>query len=96
MTDDKVVDSKVWFLYLIRCKGDFLYTGITTNIERRFLAHQAGKGAKYLRGKMPLVLVYQQEVGSHSDALKEECRIKKLTKMEKERMVVNAQCGWIG
>jgi len=72
---------------MIRCKDDMLYTGITTNIERRFAEHQAGKGAKFLRGKAPLELVYQQPVGSHSEALKMEANMKKLSKAEKEAMI---------
>jgi len=82
-----MTDIKVWFLYLIRCKGNMLYTGITTDIARRFSEHQAGKGAKFLRGKTPLELVYQQEVGSHSDALKFEIKIKKLPKEKKENLI---------
>jgi len=82
-----MTDVKVWFLYLIRCKGNMLYTGITTDVARRFSEHQVGKGAKFLRGKTPLELVYQQEVGSHSDALKLEIEIKKLSKRAKEVMI---------
>jgi len=72
---------------MVRCKGNMLYTGITTDISRRFAEHQAGKGAKFLRGKAPLKLVYQQEVGTHSEALKLEINIKKLSKLEKEALV---------
>jgi len=81
--------SSLWFLYMIRCKGNMLYTGITTDVERRFKEHISGKGAKFLRGKAPLDLVYQKEIGSHSDALKEEIRIKKLSKAAKEAMIQN-------
>jgi len=69
-----------WFLYLIRCKDGSLYTGITTDVERRFIEHQSGKGAKYLRGKAPLTLAFQQKVGSRSAALKAEASIKQLSK----------------
>jgi len=81
------MSNPTWYLYMIRCKGGVLYTGITTDISRRFAEHQAGKGAKFLRGKAPLELVYQQEVGSHSDALKLEIKTKKLTKLEKELLI---------
>ncbi len=74
---------------MIRCKGGVLYTGITTDVARRFSEHQAGKGAKFLRGKAPLELVYQQEVGSHSDALKLEFNIKQLSKIEKEKLIIH-------
>jgi len=83
-----MADSSLWFLYMIRCKGNMLYTGITTDVERRFEQHQAGKGAKFLRGKAPLELVYQITVGNHSEALKEELRIKKLSKATKEKMIL--------
>ena len=81
--------EQTWYLYMIRCKGNVLYTGITTDISRRFAEHQSGKGAKFLRGKSPLELVYQQTIGSHSNALKEELRIKKLPKLEKEKLIKN-------
>jgi len=80
-----------WFLYMIRCPNGHLYTGITTDIERRFQQHQAGKGARYLRGKAPLSLVFQQATGSHSDSLKLELAVKKLSKPAKETMISNGQ-----
>ncbi|WP_218802849.1 GIY-YIG nuclease family protein [Klebsiella quasipneumoniae] len=76
-----------WFLYLIRTADNRLYTGITTDVPRRFLQHQAGKGAKALRGKGDLQLAFSHEVGEHSLALRLEYRIKQLTKREKERLV---------
>ena len=72
---------------MIRCKGGFLYTGITTDVERRFAQHQAGKGAKYLRGKMPLELVFQRKIGSRSLALKTEFAVKKWSRAEKEAVL---------
>ena len=79
--------ESVWYLYILRCADGSLYTGITTNVERRFAAHSAGKGAKYTRGRGPLELVYREEYGSHSDALKREWQIKQLTREEKEKLV---------
>ncbi|WP_323078903.1 GIY-YIG nuclease family protein [Klebsiella quasipneumoniae] len=76
-----------WFLYLIRTADNRLYTGITTDVPRRFCQHQAGKGAKALRGKGDLQLAFSHEVGEHSLALRLEYRIKQLTKREKERLV---------
>jgi len=80
-----------WFLYLIRCKDGALYTGITTDVDRRFAEHQSGKGAKYLRGKAPLTLVFQQKIGSRSAALKAEASIKQLSKADKETII---NTGW--
>ena len=81
---DSVAD---WYLYLVRCKNGQLYTGITTDVERRFSEHCAGKGAKFLRGKGPLQLVFSENVGDRSDALKVELKIKKLSKREKELLI---------
>ncbi|MBT3880863.1 MAG: GIY-YIG nuclease family protein [Candidatus Scalindua sp.] len=78
-----------WFLYLIRCRNGRLYTGITTDVERRFEEHESGdkKGSKYLRGKAPLELVMKKRVGDRSMALKIEAKVKKLSKIEKELLV---------
>jgi putative endonuclease len=76
-----------WFVYLIRSPDNRLYTGITTDVERRLAQHQSGKGAKALRGKGELVLAFSREVGDHSLALRVEYQIKQLTKRHKERLV---------
>lgn len=82
---------KPWFLYLIRTRHNTLYTGITTNVSQRLTEHQQGKqGAKYLRAKGPLTLAYQIELGSRSLASKAEYRIKKLSKLKKEKIVAEA------
>ena len=76
-----------WYLYMVRCRGGNLYTGIATDVERRFAEHQADKGAKYLRGKGRLKLVFKKRIGTHSLALKIELRVKRLPKDKKERLV---------
>ena len=76
-----------WYLYILRCKDNTLYTGITTDVEKRLVAHRSGKGAKYTRGRAPLELVYQESCGSHSNALKREAEIKKLPRTAKELLV---------
>ena len=78
-----------WFLYLIRCKHGQLYTGITTDVERRFEEHKSHdkKGSKYLRGKSPLKLVMKKRIGNKSLALKIEAKVKKLSKVKKELLV---------
>ncbi|NMH66172.1 GIY-YIG nuclease family protein [Shewanella salipaludis] len=77
--------AAVWSLYMIRCANEHLYTGITTDVERRFLEHSSGgpRAAKYLRGKGPLTLVYREAVGSHGDALRRELALKKLPRAKK-------------
>lgn len=76
-------------VYLIRCADGSLYTGITTDVERRFQEHcsNSRKSAKYLKGKGPLTLVWQRQIGDRSSALQAEYRIKQLTKADKERLV---------
>ncbi|MDX7998595.1 GIY-YIG nuclease family protein [Xenorhabdus sp. Reich] len=78
-----------WYLYLIRTRNGSLYTGVTTDVSRRFMQHTSGKGAKALRGKGPLILVYQSLVRDRSIALKVEYRVKKLSKQQKERLILN-------
>jgi putative endonuclease len=80
-----------WYLYMIQCGNGHLYTGITKDIGRRFNEHQAGgaKSAKYLKGKGPLTLVYRECVGSHSQALKLEINIKKLSRPQKLLLVAS-------
>jgi putative endonuclease len=78
-----------WSLYIIRTRGGALYTGITTDVARRFAEHQTGgpRCAKYLRGRRPLQLVFQQEIGTRSAALQAETAVKKLPKAAKEALI---------
>ena len=77
----------MWYLYILRCKDNSLYTGITTDVEKRLEAHRSGKGAKYTRGRGPLELVYREECGDHSDALRREAEIKRLPRDEKLKLI---------
>lgn len=76
-----------WSLYILRCSDGTLYTGIAVDVRARLEAHRSGKGAKYTRGRRPLEVVYTEECGSHSDALKREIAIKRLTRLEKESLI---------
>ncbi len=78
-----------WHLYLLRCRDGSLYTGITTDVARRFAAHQGNgdAGAKYLRGRGHLVLVFQKKLESRSLALGVESKVKKLSKARKEELI---------
>lgn len=78
-----------WYIYLIRTQQGALYTGITTDVKRRFAEHsaQGPKCAKCLRGKGPLELVLKQFIGERTDALKLEHKIKKLDKQQKEYLI---------
>jgi putative endonuclease len=78
-----------WYLYLIRCDDGSLYTGISTDVARRFAQHrgEGGAGSKYLKGRVPLTLVFKRNLGSKSLALKVERKVKKLSKVRKEELV---------
>lgn len=75
------------FLYILRCSDGSLYTGITLNLERRLAQHQAGKASRYTRSRLPVTLVWRREVETWSAALREEMRIKRLSRAEKEALV---------
>ena len=77
----------MWYLYILRCGDGTLYTGITTDIQRRLEAHRQGRGAKYTRGRGPLKLVYTETCANHSDALKRELEIKAMTREQKEALI---------
>lgn len=79
--------AALWHLYILRTAAGLLYTGITTDVPRRLAQHQYGKGAKALRGKGPLTLMFHCAVGDRSAALKMEYRIKQLSRGQKERLV---------
>jgi putative endonuclease len=64
-----------WYIYLIRCRDESLYTGITTDVERRFAEHQSGNGSKYVRCRRPVSLELQKKVGTRNLALIVEHRI---------------------
>ena len=76
-----------WSLYILRCADGTMYTGITTDVEKRVKAHNAGKGAKYTRGRGPVTLVFVEEEESESAARVREAEIKRMTLEEKERLV---------
>ncbi|SBT62000.1 GIY-YIG nuclease superfamily protein [Plesiomonas shigelloides] len=79
--------ASCWWLYMVRMADGRLYTGISTDVARRFSQHVNGKGARALRGKGPLALVWQQQVGAHSVALKLEYRLKRWRKARKEALI---------
>ncbi|KPQ29497.1 MAG: putative endonuclease [Marinobacter excellens HL-55] len=81
--------SDPWYLYLVRTASGSLYTGITTDVARRFAEHQAGapKGARSLRGKGPLTLAFQAPAGNRSLASKLEWQVKRWPKARKEALI---------
>jgi putative endonuclease len=75
------------YVYVLRCDDDTLYTGYTTDPERRVAEHDAGEGAKYTRGRTPVELVHLERFGSRSAALSREHEIKALSRPAKERLL---------
>ena len=79
-----------WFLYILKCRDNTFYTGITTDLERRLDQHNNGTASRCTRSRLPVVRVYHEACADRSDALKRECAVKKLAREEKELMV---KCG---
>jgi len=73
----------LYSVYIVKCNDGSLYTGISNNVAKRISTHNKGKGAKYTRARLPVILMWTNEVGTRSDALKEEYRIKKLSRQNK-------------
>ncbi len=76
----------MYYVYILECKGGSLYTGITTDVKRRFLEHQSGIGGRYTRAKRALRIVYTEEHPNRSSASKREAEIKSWRR-EKKRML---------
>ena len=76
-----------WVCYLLRCADDTLYCGITNDLEKRLAAHNAGEGAKYTRGRLPVSVVYSEVCEDKSSALKREMQIKRLSRSAKKSLL---------
>ncbi len=76
-----------WYVYILRCADDTLYTGITVDVHRRCDQHNAGTASRYTRSRLPVVLVYQEPQASRSQALKRELAIKGLHRHQKESLL---------
>ena len=74
-------------VYILQCADGTLYTGITTDVKHRLVAHNAGKGAKYTRGRLPVALVFQEDHEGRSAALQRELAIKRMTRHEKNLLI---------
>ncbi|OAT27028.1 GIY-YIG nuclease family protein [Proteus myxofaciens] len=83
-----MADQK-WSIYMIRDKLGNIYTGITTDVSRRFYQHQQGTGAKALKGKGPLFLEFQCPVGNRQQASQLEYQLKQLKKQQKEKLITD-------
>ncbi|MEO8089932.1 MAG: GIY-YIG nuclease family protein [Gemmatimonadales bacterium] len=76
-----------WTVYLARCRDGSLYTGVTTDLERRLAEHNSGSGGSYTRSRMPVFVVYWEPASDRSGALRRECAIKRLSRTQKEDLV---------
>ncbi|MFH0847038.1 MAG: GIY-YIG nuclease family protein [Chloroflexota bacterium] len=76
-----------WFFYLLRCRDNSLYSGITTDLESRLKEHNSGTGAKYTYSRRPVVLVYSEKHISASEARKREEQVKGWSRVKKERLI---------
>lgn len=76
-----------WQVYILRCSDDSLYTGITTDLERRFGEHAGGRGARYFRGRQPVAVVFHEDGHDRSSASRREAEIKRLSRREKELLI---------
>ena len=75
------------YTYIVRCSDNTLYTGWTTDVEKRVKAHNAGKGAKYTKTRRPVELVYFEEFDTKEEAMRREYEIKQLTRKQKEKLL---------
>ncbi|MAJ91385.1 MAG: endonuclease [Legionellales bacterium] len=75
-----------WFVYVLKCADNTLYTGITNNLKSRLIAHQNGQGAKYTKGRGPFEIFYKEKCSSRSIATKRELEIKNLKRHQKLKL----------
>ncbi|MDO8573569.1 MAG: GIY-YIG nuclease family protein [Candidatus Daviesbacteria bacterium] len=77
----------MWYVYALECADGSLYTGVSNNPEKRFLEHKDGKGGRYTRSHKPIKLLYQEELPTHSKALKRESEIKSWSREKKIKIL---------
>ena len=82
--------SHDWYIYILQCSDKTLYTGIATDVAARLATHNAGKGAKYTRGRLPVALLYCESAETRSAALKREYAIKQM-RADAKRQLMTAQ-----
>ena len=80
-----------WYVYIVRCRDGTLYTGSTCDVDRRVAVHNSGKGAKYTRSRLPVSPVYREVCPDKSAALRREIAIKRLTRLQKEALILGKE-----
>ena len=83
----KIKRTGSFIVYIVQCSKGTYYAGYTIDLEKRIELHDSGKGAKYLRGKGPVMLVYAREYKYYKNAVKAEAAIKRLNRKEKEKFI---------
>ena len=83
----KSSETEKHFVYILKCRDDTLYTGWTTDPERRLKTHNSGKGAKYTRARLPVQLMYTEMFSTKEEALKREAAVKRLSRAEKLKLI---------
>ena len=76
-----------WVVYILECSDGSFYTGICNNVEARINTHNASKGAKYTKSRLPVTLVFQENTFNKSESLRREIEIKKLTRKKKRELI---------
>lgn len=79
--------EKLKYTYIVKCRDGSLYTGWTTDLDKRVACHNAGKGAKYTRARRPVELIYFEEFKTKEEAMRRECEIKRLSRKKKEELI---------
>jgi putative endonuclease len=83
----KIIRKSKYWVYIFQCRDGTYYTGYTNNLDSRIALHNSGKGAKYLRAKLPVKLVYAKEYRYYKNVLRRERSIKKMTRKQKEVII---------
>lgn len=89
-----IPEKRKYFVYIVQCKDETLYTGYTVDLSRRIDAHNSSRGAKYTRGRTPVKLVYSEEFRSINEALKRERNIKSMTRKQKIDIINSNKFEW--
>lgn len=76
-----------WFVYILKCRDLTYYIGISNNVKKRIEIHNSGKGAKYTRSRLPVVLLFQEKYSNKSEATKRELQLKKLSRKQKDLLI---------
>ncbi len=85
----KKINAETHYVYILECADQSLYTGWTTSLEKRVRTHNEGKGAKYTKTRLPVVLLYSEQFSDKSEALRREHEIKKMPRKKKLQLILD-------